>query len=82
MRNGMFMGTARKLCPNLVSIAYDFDGYSEVSRTLYDTVARYSYAPLSEKTVPIYIRTQYSSVIQDNQDKACEMVQRPPNSTQ
>ncbi len=28
--NGMFMGGALKLCPNLVAIPYDFEGYKEV----------------------------------------------------
>ena len=28
--NGMFMGGALKLCPSLVAIPYDFEGYKEV----------------------------------------------------
>ena len=28
--NGMFMGAALKLCPSLVAIPYDFEGYKEV----------------------------------------------------
>lgn len=40
LKNGMFLGQALKLCPNLKTIAYDFEGYKEVSYTLYDTVAR------------------------------------------
>jgi len=36
----MFMGKALKLCPGLVTIPYDFDGYNTVSKILYDTVAR------------------------------------------
>jgi len=28
--NGMFMGGALKLCPQLVAIPYDFEGYKEV----------------------------------------------------
>ena len=42
VKNGMFMGPAKKLCPALVTIPYDFEGYQEVSKCLYDTVARYS----------------------------------------
>lgn len=41
LRNGMFMGTALRLCPNLKTIPYDFEGYKEVAYTLYDTVAQY-----------------------------------------
>lgn len=29
--NGMFMGGALKLCPSLVAIPYDFEGYKEVN---------------------------------------------------
>ncbi|XP_076240106.1 rev1 DNA directed polymerase [Calliopsis andreniformis] len=40
--NGMFLGEALKICPNLKTIPYDFEGYQEVSYTLYDTVALYT----------------------------------------
>lgn len=40
--NGMFMGAALKLCPNLQTIPYDFEGYKEVAYTLYNTVAQYT----------------------------------------
>lgn len=39
--NGMFMGAALKLCPNIQTIPYDFEGYKEVAYTLYNTVAQY-----------------------------------------
>lgn len=39
LKNGMFLGTALKLCPNLKTIPYDFEGYKQVSHCLYDTVA-------------------------------------------
>lgn len=42
VRNGMFLGEALKICPNLKTIPYDFEGYQEVSYTLYDTVASYT----------------------------------------
>jgi len=42
VRNGMFLGPALKLCPDLATIPYDFPGYEEVSRILYDTVASYT----------------------------------------
>ena len=31
VRNGMFLGTARKLCPNLKVVSYDFPLYEELS---------------------------------------------------
>ena len=40
IKNGMFMGRAKQLCPDLQMIPYDFDGYKRVSQTLYETVAR------------------------------------------
>lgn len=42
IRNGMFVGQALKLCPELKTIPYDFDGYREVAFTLYNTVAQYT----------------------------------------
>lgn len=42
VRNGMFLGEALKLCPNLKTMSYDFEGYKEVSYMLYDTVASYT----------------------------------------
>lgn len=38
VKNGMFVGAALKLCPNLITIPYDFDAYKEVAYTLYDTI--------------------------------------------
>ncbi|XP_041377375.1 DNA repair protein REV1-like [Gigantopelta aegis] len=43
VKNGMFMGPALRLCPELVPIPYDFDKYQHVSQTLYDTVASYTH---------------------------------------
>ncbi|XP_068628230.1 DNA repair protein Rev1 [Battus philenor] len=42
IKNGMFMGAALKLCPDLKTIPYDFEGYKEVAYTLYNTVAQYT----------------------------------------
>ncbi|XP_015925771.2 DNA repair protein REV1 [Parasteatoda tepidariorum] len=42
LRNGMFLGEALRLCPNLKTISYDFESYSEVSRQLYDIVSSYT----------------------------------------
>lgn len=40
--NGMFMGAALRLCPDLHTIPYDFEGYKEVAYTLYNTIAQYT----------------------------------------
>ncbi|XP_062553365.1 DNA repair protein Rev1 [Armigeres subalbatus] len=42
VKNGMFVGSALKLCPELKTIPYDFDGYREVAFTLYNTIAKYT----------------------------------------
>lgn len=42
LKNGMFLGQALKLCPNLKVIEYNFEGYTEVSYALYNTVASYT----------------------------------------
>lgn len=39
---GMYLGAALKLCPNLKTVPYDFEGYKEVSMTLYNIVAKYT----------------------------------------
>lgn len=40
VRNGMFFGRAKQLCPDLESVPYDFHAYKEVALTLYKTLAR------------------------------------------
>ena len=42
VKNGMFVGPAKKLCPDLQIISYDFDGYQSVAKTLYDTISKYT----------------------------------------
>ncbi|XP_011495357.1 PREDICTED: DNA repair protein REV1 [Ceratosolen solmsi marchali] len=42
VKNGMLLGQALKLCPNLKTIKYNFNGYKEVSYALYDTIASYT----------------------------------------
>lgn len=40
VKNGMFLGTAFTICPNLQTIPYDFNEYTRISNILYDTVTR------------------------------------------
>ncbi|KAK9892481.1 hypothetical protein WA026_020471 [Henosepilachna vigintioctopunctata] len=42
IKNGMFLGTAIKYCPNLKTIQYDFQGYKDVASILYKSVASYT----------------------------------------
>lgn len=39
VKNGMYLGEAFRRCPNLQLVPYDFEGYTEVSQTLYKLIA-------------------------------------------
>ncbi|XP_057278387.1 DNA repair protein REV1 isoform X2 [Pezoporus wallicus] len=43
IKNGMFFGQAKKLCPNLQAVSYDFDAYKEVAQTVYEILASYTH---------------------------------------
>ncbi|XP_045062654.1 DNA repair protein REV1 [Coregonus clupeaformis] len=43
VRNGMFFGQAKQLCPSLQSVPYDFQAYKEVALAMYETLASYSH---------------------------------------
>lgn len=40
IKNGMFFGQAKQLCPNLQAVPYDFHAYKEVAQTMYEALAR------------------------------------------
>jgi len=42
VRNGMSVGRALTLCPNLTLLSYEFDSYHQVSQTFYKTLLLYS----------------------------------------
>ncbi|KAL7053688.1 hypothetical protein AAHC03_026900 [Spirometra sp. Aus1] len=42
IKNGMHLGDARKLCPELKTVPYDFDAFRSVSEQLYKIVACFS----------------------------------------
>ncbi|XP_040056729.2 DNA repair protein REV1 isoform X2 [Gasterosteus aculeatus] len=43
VKNGMFFGKAKQLCPSLQSVPYDFEAYKEVAITMYETLAGYTH---------------------------------------
>ncbi|CAI9173986.1 unnamed protein product [Rangifer tarandus platyrhynchus] len=43
IRNGMFFGQAKQLCPSLQAVPYDFHAYKEVARAMYETLASYTH---------------------------------------
>uniref|UniRef100_A0A673XFZ3 DNA repair protein REV1 n=1 Tax=Salmo trutta TaxID=8032 RepID=A0A673XFZ3_SALTR len=43
VRNGMFFGQAKQLCPSLQSVPYDFQAYKKVALAMYETLASYSH---------------------------------------
>ena len=42
VHNGMSVGAAMKLCPHLILLPYDFNGYRKVSQIFYETLLLYS----------------------------------------
>uniref|UniRef100_A0A8C3TE96 DNA repair protein REV1 n=1 Tax=Chelydra serpentina TaxID=8475 RepID=A0A8C3TE96_CHESE len=43
VKNGMFFGQAKQLCPSLQVVPYDFHAYKEVTQTVYETLASYTH---------------------------------------
>ncbi|XP_075836500.1 DNA repair protein REV1 isoform X1 [Microtus pennsylvanicus] len=44
IKNGMFFGHAKQLCPNLQAVPYDFHAYKEVAQAMYETLASYTHS--------------------------------------
>ena len=42
VRNGMFLGTARAKCPELICVPYYFESYRTVSQKFYEILASYT----------------------------------------
>ncbi|TNN18262.1 DNA repair protein isoform 1 [Schistosoma japonicum] len=42
VKNGMLLGRAKQLCPDLVVLPYEFEAYKSVSQLLYNTVSRFT----------------------------------------
>ena len=40
VKNGMCFGQAKKLCPELKAVPYDFQAYKEVALAMFETLAR------------------------------------------
>ena len=43
VKNGMWLGQARQLCPNIVCVPYQFEQYRQVSQQLYEILASYTH---------------------------------------
>ncbi|TRY99045.1 hypothetical protein DNTS_032771 [Danionella cerebrum] len=43
VRNGMFFGRAKQLCPDVQPVPYDFQAYKEVALTMYETLSSYTH---------------------------------------
>ncbi|KAJ1811824.1 deoxycytidyl transferase, partial [Coemansia sp. RSA 2598] len=50
VRNGMFMGQARQLCPGLMTVPYQFDTYKKISQRFYEIVT-----PIADETQAVSI---------------------------
>ena len=42
IKKGMYLGRARELCPSLIVLQYDFEGYEQVSEQVVDILYRYA----------------------------------------
>ncbi|GFO42331.1 DNA repair protein rev1 [Plakobranchus ocellatus] len=51
VKNGMFMGRALQLCPDLQTITYNFSEYNRISKVLYDLVASYTHDSCDEMLI-------------------------------
>ena len=40
----MYLGPAKQLCPDLVTIPYEFEEYKRISTVFYETVASYTFS--------------------------------------
>ncbi|GFT55735.1 DNA repair protein REV1 [Nephila pilipes] len=70
VHNGMFLGEALRRCPNLQTIPYDFEGYSEVSKKLYDIVASYTLDIEAVSCDELYL--DCTELLQDIQLSPCQ----------
>ncbi|KAL8190137.1 UNVERIFIED_CONTAM: deoxycytidyl transferase [Gekko kuhli] len=43
IKNGMFFGQAKRLCPDLQAVPYDFQAYKTVAQTMYEILASYTH---------------------------------------
>ncbi|KAM4608878.1 DNA repair protein REV1 isoform 2-T2 [Polymixia lowei] len=43
VKNGMFFGKAKQLCPSLQSVPYDFEAYKDVALTMYEVLVSYTH---------------------------------------
>ncbi|CAH8671097.1 unnamed protein product [Schistosoma bovis] len=42
VKNGMLLGRAKQLCPDLIVLPYEFEAYKSVSELLYNTISRFT----------------------------------------
>eukprot|EP00057_Strongylocentrotus_purpuratus_P008637 XP_011663111.1 PREDICTED: DNA repair protein REV1-like [Strongylocentrotus purpuratus] len=73
VKNGMFMGRAKSLCPELQTIPYDFDGYKRVSQKLYDIVASYTHDIEAVSCDEMFV--DISGILRDTKASAEEFAQ-------
>ncbi len=80
VRNGMWVGQALKLCPDLELVPYDFDSYHQVSREFYETLMTYSSIIEAVSCDEAYIELtdyaesleQIETIIHALRDEVCE----------
>jgi DNA repair protein REV1 len=69
VRNGMWLGTAEKLCPQMIKLDYDFDAYEKQSNAFYSFLLEY---PGLDSVFPVLIDEvliDASSILNSADDK-------------
>ena len=70
VRNGMFVGAALRLCPDLVTVPYNFEDYHEVSKMFYDILLAHTLHIEAVSCDEAYIElSDYTSSMAEVEDK-------------
>ena len=84
IKKGMFLGRAKELCPDLVLLKYDFEGYEEVSdqvsSILFAVATQYGGSVEQVSCDESYLELRLSFDEQDNHDQ-CENEGTEPTTT-
>lgn len=71
--NGMSVGVAMQLCPDLVLVPYEFDKYRYVSQTLYEIIISYSHMVQAVSCDEAFI--EFTDYARDF-DEVCDIIKR------
>ena len=82
VRNGMFVGAALQLCPDLVTVPYNFEDYHIVSRMFYDILLAHTVHVEAVSCDEAYIDvTDYASSMAEVEEKVLSIRREIENKT-